>query len=282
MLISISTISFVSYGVFILIAFGAFIVLYRFLKKEKLELEKIDRLVNFFKTVVYATAFSAVGFIIANLFQERKQIIVESEFFDKYTEYITQADDGEKRLLLSQYFSIVTPRSKMKTSWTNYYNELIKEREELRERKNRLEEIEKNIDKEPTLEQSKEMDEIHRQIERFETPLITKPIVEIFTNSYWQERFFKTFREGTWVVIVRSLGKISDDEAERITNELKRRYPNFHFELSYTVASDGKSNPMYAIYFGRGLSRTEAQEAVRIARRYGVAPDAYAYFITSK
>ena len=95
------------------------------------------------------------------------------------------------------------------------------------------------------------------------------------TTDYWKKRFFKSVKKDTWNVIVKSLG--SDyNRAVRITNELKRQYPNFHFRLTYTVAKDGESNPMYAIYFGNGLTKSEAQEAVKIAKKYNIANDAYA------
>jgi len=100
-------------------------------------------------------------------------------------------------------------------------------------------------------------------------------INRIIESQIWKERFFRPIKEGTWNVVVKSLTDVKDrEEAERITNELKKKYPNFHFRLVHTVARDGKSNPMYAIYFGNGLTKSEAQEAVRIAKRY-IAADAY-------
>jgi len=187
-MVNVGTISFILYGVFILIAFGAIIVLYKFLKKEKLELEKIDRLVNFFKTVVYATAFSSVALIVANLFQERKQIIVELEYFDKYIEEIKQVN-GEGRLQLSKFFSIVAPSGEMKKSWTNYYNVVQKERdvydEAMRENKN-------DTIQNPTPEQLIKREENQKRIERFEKPLITTPILKPETGQRLENQLTTT------------------------------------------------------------------------------------------
>ena len=164
MLSNIGTISFILYGVFILIAFAALIVLFLFLKKSTLGLKKIDKLIDFFKTVLYTTAFSAVGFIVANFFQERKQIIAELEFFDKYTDEIKQVN-GQSRLQLAQYFSIVAPNSEIKQSWANYYDTL---------RRIQLEAVDAMIENltdttpNPTDEQKKRRIENRMRIEQYE------------------------------------------------------------------------------------------------------------------
>lgn len=96
-----------------------------------------------------------------------------------------------------------------------------------------------------------------------------------FTNEYWKRKYFKPVKKDTWNVIVKSLGR-DYDNAKLIVDKLKGQYPNFHFRLTSTVAKDARSNPMYAIYFGNGLTKDEAQEVVKIAKKYSIAEDAYA------
>ena len=96
-----------------------------------------------------------------------------------------------------------------------------------------------------------------------------------FSNEYWKRKYFKPVKKDTWNVIVRSLGSDYNNSI-KILDKMRNQYPNFHFRLTSTVAKDGRSNSMYAIYFGNGLSKEEASEAVSIAKKYGVAKDAYA------
>jgi tetratricopeptide (TPR) repeat protein len=180
---SIVTISFILYGLFIFIAFVAVIALFFILKKDLIQLEKINKLIDFFKTVLYTTAFSAVGFIVANMFQERKQIIDELEYFDKYIAEVLQ-EDGDARLKLSKYFSIVTPSGVMKKSWGNYNKYLISQLREAEQKEKKYEK--KSAIKDLSEEELLEREENRRKIAEFKNPISTRENTEwwIIAGSY--------------------------------------------------------------------------------------------------
>jgi hypothetical protein len=113
-------ISLLLYLAFILIAFISTFILYRFLISNSLSSEKLDRLIDFFKTVVFTSALGTVALIVTNLFKERDQDIKELEYFDKYASEI-KIVNGIGRLQLSKYFSIVAPSGSMKEAWKLYY-----------------------------------------------------------------------------------------------------------------------------------------------------------------
>lgn len=123
------TISFYLYFVFILISIISTVIIYRFLKKDTLESSKLDKLIDFFKTVVFTTALGTVALIITDLFKEREQDVKELEYFDKYVQEVKDVN-GQGRLQLTKYLSIVAPRGEIKDSWTNYYKEVKKDYDE--------------------------------------------------------------------------------------------------------------------------------------------------------
>jgi hypothetical protein len=165
--LSTGTVSFLLYGIFIFIAIMAVIIVYIFLKKEILEERKLDKLINFFKTVILTIALGTVALIITDLFEERKQVIVELEYFDKYIEDVKKVN-GEGRLQLSKYLSIVAPSGEMKNSWTNYYNEVKREYDEYKvaQQENKNDTIVN-----PTTEQLFRRKENLSKIALFESPL---------------------------------------------------------------------------------------------------------------
>jgi 5,10-methenyltetrahydromethanopterin hydrogenase len=98
---------------FIAIAIASLIILYKFLKSGTLEPDKLDKLVDFFKTVVMTTALATVAYVITDLFKEREQDVKELEYFDKYVQEVKEVN-GQGRLQLSKYLSIVAPSGEMK------------------------------------------------------------------------------------------------------------------------------------------------------------------------
>lgn len=116
------------YLAFIIIAIVATILLYSFLKKGTLENDKIDKLVDFFKTVVYTTAFGAVALIVSNLFKEREQNLKEIEHFEKYIQEVKDVK-GDGRRQLTKFLSIVAPKGEMREAWKGYNDEVERQHE---------------------------------------------------------------------------------------------------------------------------------------------------------
>jgi hypothetical protein len=167
MLSNTGTISFIFYGVFIFIAFLSVIVVYRLLKNGTLESDKLDKLIDFFKTIVYTTALGTVALIVTDLFKEREQDIKELEYFDKYVQEVKEVN-GEGRLQLSKYLSIVAPSGEMKKSWTAYYSEVKKEYDEYLKAQ---QESKTDTTDNPTKEQLQKREVNQTKIELFEKSL---------------------------------------------------------------------------------------------------------------
>lgn len=120
------TVSLTLYCAFIAIAIIALFILFRFLKRGTLEPDKLDKLIDFFKTVVYTTALGTVAFIVTNLFKEREQQMKEMEYFGKYVDVVQGADNSSARLELTRYLATVSPKGNIKDAWTDYYDTLVR------------------------------------------------------------------------------------------------------------------------------------------------------------
>lgn len=168
------TISFYLYLVFILISIISTVIIYRFLKKDTLESEKLDKLIDFLKTVVFTTAIGTVSLIITDLFKEREQDVKELEYFDKYVQEVKDVN-GQGRLQLSKYLSIVAPSGEIKDSWTAYYKEVQKDYDEYLKAQQAL--------KSDTLMNATKEQLIKREKNQEKIQLFENPLTNINNNS---------------------------------------------------------------------------------------------------
>jgi hypothetical protein len=176
MLANTGTVSLILYLVFISISIISTVIVYKFIKNGTLEIEKLDKLIDFFKVVVFTTAIGTVALIVTDLFKEREQDVKELEYFDKYVQEVKDVN-GQGRLQLSKYLSIVAPSGEMKKSWTNYYKEVQKDYDEYIKAQQAL-----KIDttSNPTKKQLDIREENQSKVELFENPL-----TNINTNEEW-------------------------------------------------------------------------------------------------
>ncbi len=124
------TISFLLYGVFILITIVAMVFAFKQIKNGTIETEKLDKMIELFKYVIVSTAIATVTLVVSDLFKERDQDVKELEYFDKYVVDVKKVDNIQERLQLSKYLSIVAPSGELKKSWTIYYDTVKVEYEE--------------------------------------------------------------------------------------------------------------------------------------------------------
>ncbi|MBL0341254.1 MAG: hypothetical protein IPP71_10155 [Bacteroidetes bacterium] len=146
------------------------------MKNGSLDSDKLDKLIDFFKTVVFTSALGTVALLVTDLFKEREQDIKELEYFAKYVEEVKDVN-GQSRLQLSKYFSIVAPNGDMKKSWTNYYIEVKKEYNEYLLAQKALE---RDTSSNPSLEES-----YTRQINQEKVELFEKPISRVSSVTEW-------------------------------------------------------------------------------------------------
>jgi hypothetical protein len=170
------TISFYLYSVFILISIISTVIIYRLLKKNTLESERLDKLIDFFKTVVFTTALGTVALIITDLFKEREQDVKELEYFDKYVQEVKDVN-GQGRLQLSKYLSIVAPSGEMKDSWTAYYKEVQKDYDEYLKAQLEL--------KNDTMVNITKQQSIKREENQVKVQLFENPLTNINNNDEW-------------------------------------------------------------------------------------------------
>lgn len=176
MLSNTGTVSFVLYFIFIAIGVVSLFWVYRLIQKTDIDEGKLDKFLDYFKWVVITLSISTVTMIIGDLFKERDQDVKELEYFDKYVEEV-KVVNGQGRLQLSKYFSIVAPSGDMKKSWENYYKEVKKEYEDYLAALARKEKNEANEN--PTPEIKKQIESDDQKIEMFNAPLA------VSTESEW-------------------------------------------------------------------------------------------------
>lgn len=113
--------SLILYLSFIIIAIFGLFFLYHMLIKTKVENEKMDKLIDLFKTVIFTTAISTVGLIIADLFKEREYDKNEMQAFNEYIPYVVDTGTIDKKLALCEFFVAVTPRGDLQKAWVNWH-----------------------------------------------------------------------------------------------------------------------------------------------------------------
>lgn len=171
MLSNTGTVSFILYGIFIVIAIlGLFIAIYS-IKMGNIPIEKLEKIIDLSKYTIVSVAIATVALIITDLFKEREQDVKELEYFDKYVQDVKKVDGVQERFQLSKYLSIVAPSGEMKKSWKEYYDTLKVEYQEylrLKKEKEKLDTIEN-----PTEDQINKKEKINEQIEQKDAPLVS-------------------------------------------------------------------------------------------------------------
>lgn len=191
MLSNPGTLSFILYGIFIVIAIlGLFIAIYS-INKGSIPIEKLEKIIDLSKYTIVSIAITTVALIVTDLFKEREQDVKELEYFDKYVQDVKKVDGVQERFQLSKYLSIVSPSGELKKAWKEYYDTLKVEYQEylrLRKEKEKLDTI-----KNPTEEQINKKEKIKEQIDQKEAPLVSnhidrKPRVFIHISSEGQRQ----------------------------------------------------------------------------------------------
>ena len=183
MLANTGTVSFILYGVFILLTIIAMVYAFKQIKNGTIETEKLDKMIELFKYAIVSTAIATVTLVVSNLFKEREQDVKELEYFDKYVGDVKKVDGIQERLQLSKYLSIVAPNGKLKESWTSYYDTVkLEYKEYLVDLANK-----KTLDaiKNPTAKQIADGIALEQEINRANSPL------SALDNNSSQELKFK-------------------------------------------------------------------------------------------
>lgn len=191
MLNNTGTLSFVLYGIFILITIIAMIVAFRAIKKDIIPSDKLDKMIDLFKYSVVSVAIATITLIISDLFKEREQDVKELEYFDKYVEDVKKVDGIQERFQLSKYLSIVAPSGELKTSWKEYFDSTKIEYQEYLKLK--AEEKALVAIKNPTPEQVIKKQEIAETIKQKESPLVSykkSDVKDFSTAKLWESKGF--------------------------------------------------------------------------------------------
>jgi hypothetical protein len=131
MLANTGTVSFILYGIFILIAIAGMAIAVYFIRRSSITAsEQLDKIIELAKYTIVSVAIATVTLIITNLFKEREQDIKELEYFDKYVQDVKKVDGIQERFLLAKYLSIVAPSGELKRSWKEYHDTLNVEYQE--------------------------------------------------------------------------------------------------------------------------------------------------------
>jgi hypothetical protein len=168
MLSNTGSVSLVLYGISILIGLFSIVVVYKLLASGKLEAERLDKFIDYFKWVVVSIVISTTTLIVSDLFKERDQDIKELEYFDKYVNDVKNQENSLVRLQLARYFSIVAPKGEMKDSWKVYFDTIKKEYEDYLLAK---QELQSDTIGMKWSEKLKKVDDYSQKVALFETPL---------------------------------------------------------------------------------------------------------------
>lgn len=125
---------------FILVSFWGVYFIYKILKKGEMEKEKVDKLIELGKWCIISVALVTATSIVNDGFREREQDIKEMEFFNKYTEMVTNTNGLEQTWLLCEFFAAVSSQGDLKDAWNRYlmiikprYDEYMQNKAELAE-----------------------------------------------------------------------------------------------------------------------------------------------------
>ncbi|MBB1287028.1 SPOR domain-containing protein [Flavisolibacter sp. BT320] len=105
---------------FIIISFIGIVFIYFVVKKNTIEKEKLDKVIELGKWFIVSVAIVLSTSIVNDAFREREQDLKEIDVFDKYVTTVTKANGIEETWLLCEYFAIVSPEGAMQDSWKRY------------------------------------------------------------------------------------------------------------------------------------------------------------------
>lgn len=220
MLSDTGTVSFVLYGIFILVAIGGLVIAIHAIRKGNIPSEKLEKIIDLSKYTVVSVAIATVALIITDLFKEREQDVKELEYFDKYVDDVKKVDGIQERFLLSKYLSIVAPSGELKNSWKEYHETLMPEYHEYL----RLKKEKEELDKKDTLTQTEinRKEQIDEQIQQKETPLVSS---------------YGNFKPRVYI-------QISDESQREIAKSLQSTLLNEHF-LAPGIENVGRKGNIY-------------------------------------
>ncbi|MEA5428476.1 hypothetical protein [Arcicella lustrica] len=163
------TLSFILYGIFILITLVAMFFAFYYIKKGTIEPDKLDKMIELFKYSIVTTAIATVTLIVADLFKEREYDKNEMMAFNEYIPYVIDTTGTlDKKINFCKFFSSVTPKGELKNGWITYTAYLENEKGKLNiiteKSKSTLNQIE-NKDTPPTKEEMQNLEsaEIEKQ-----------------------------------------------------------------------------------------------------------------------
>lgn len=232
---------------FIAAALVGLVIAYRLIKGS-METARVEKIIELGKWFIASVALVVGATIIADGFKEREQDIKEFAVFDKYVSTIMEADGGEKRLQLAEYFSIVSPNGELRDSWERYLGVVKKRRVEYLEIKQKEKELEEV--KNRTAEQEKTLVEYKAIRQKYEEPL--KPVTQVPIQQ---------------APIQQSPNTTVDAKELAIIFSTDTKFPEAKFELNNALkinkqAKIYKKGDLYLTVIPNITSRTEADSQV--------------------
>lgn len=171
MLANTGTVSFILYGIFIIITLAGMVVAFRLIKKSPVGDVKIEKMIELFKYSVVSVAIATVTLIVSDLFKERQQDVEELVYFDRYVQDVKNVDGIKQRMQLAKYLAIVAPSGQMQEAWQRYSDST---RAEYREYLKEMAEKEKlDTAKKLSITQQVRKVELAAAIEQKESPLVS-------------------------------------------------------------------------------------------------------------
>ena len=132
-----------------------------------MESEKIDKLIELFKTVIISCAIGTVTLIVSDMFKEREQQLSEMKAFTDYLPYITDSlSTMENKISLCDFMVSVAPDGPLRDGWKTWLNKLNIKSKEVAVINKQIEQEEKVIDTQsdkPTEEQLAHLQQLQNQ-----------------------------------------------------------------------------------------------------------------------
>lgn len=228
---------------FIIISAGGIVFIYSKIKNGSLEDNKIDKLIELGKWFITSVGLVLSISMVSDGFKERDQDLKEFVVFDKYMEVIFDkaTDSLQKRKLLSDYFTSVSPTGAIKDGWGEYRKLVMADIKEYNQAKQLIDKInEKKIKQ--------------KQLEPEESKALASAEAKVALLN---------LNLAEWVIITGSDKSL--DEAQYEVNKIKK----------YPVHIRKKGN-LYMTVVGPFLNSDEASIALpEIKKEEGVRPDSY-------
>lgn len=178
--ISIISLIYVALPLIFLLALGIYLSI-----GKKISSSGVDKVIEISKWYIISVALVYSGNLIKDGFTERETGMKEMQVYDKYVELILEADNIEKRWKLAQYFATVTPTDRLRERWIEYQGKLQNDYDKYKDilEKERQLELADSINISPETE----LEKIKQQKVSFETPLISKGIINFRIDIFYLE-----------------------------------------------------------------------------------------------